>query len=124
MTHANLHDAPQVSPSAADLPSVTARAAKRIAKVLAGEPEGSMLRVSVNGGGCSGFSYAFDIVPGPGPDDIAIEQDGIAVLIDSISLDFLKGAQIDFVDNLMGQSFQVQNPNATASCGCGVSFSI
>lgn len=108
----------------AELPTVTGAAAKRIAKVLAKEPEGSMLRVSVNGGGCSGFSYAFDIVPAPAPDDIAVEQDGVTVLIDSLSMEFLKGAQIDFVDNLIGQSFQVQNPNATAACGCGTSFSI
>ncbi len=107
-----------------DLPSVTTRAAKRIATVLSKEPEGSYLRVAVNGGGCSGFSYAFDIVPARDADDLAVEQDGVIVLIDPVSLDFLKGAKIDFVDDLIGQSFKIENPNATASCGCGTSFSI
>ena len=107
-----------------ELPEVTERAARRIAKVLSKEPEGSMLRVSVNGGGCSGFSYAFDIVPARGADDLAVDRDGVTVLIDSVSLDFLKGAKIDFVDDLIGQSFKIDNPNATASCGCGTSFSV
>ena len=108
----------------AELPVVTERAAKRIAKVLSKEPEGSMLRVSVNGGGCSGFSYAFDIVPARGADDLTVETDGVTVLIDSVSLEFLKGSRIDFVDDLIGQSFKVENPNATAACGCGTSFSV
>ena len=108
----------------AELPEVTANAAKRIAKVLSKEPGGSFLRVAVNGGGCSGFSYAFDIVPARAADDLAVEKDGVTVLIDSVSLEFLKGAKIDFVDDLIGQSFKIENPNATASCGCGTSFSI
>ena len=107
-----------------DAPQVTARAAKRIAKVLLGEPGGAMLRVAVNGGGCSGFQYAFDIATDRNDDDIAIEKDGVTVLVDSVSLDFLKGATIDFVDDLIGQSFRIDNPNATASCGCGTSFSV
>ncbi|MGE3245006.1 MAG: iron-sulfur cluster insertion protein ErpA [Beijerinckiaceae bacterium] len=108
----------------ADLPVVTDSAAKRIAKVLSGEPAGSVLRVAVNGGGCSGFQYAFDIAPARNEDDIAIEKNGITVVIDTVSLDFLKGAKIDFVDDLIGQAFKIDNPNATASCGCGTSFSI
>ena len=104
--------------------SVTERAARRIAQVLAKEPEGSMLRVAVNGGGCSGFQYAFDISKERNADDLVIERDGATVLVDPVSLDFLKGSKIDFVDDLIGQSFKIQNPNATASCGCGTSFTV
>lgn len=118
----NMSDVQEVPET--DLPEVTDRAARRIAKVLSGEPSGSMLRVAVNGGGCSGFQYAFDIATERGEDDIAIEKDGVTVLVDLVSLDFLKGARIDFVDDLIGQSFKIDNPNATAACGCGTSFSI
>ncbi len=104
--------------------NVTARAAKRIATVLSKEPAGSMLRVAVNGGGCSGFQYAFDIEAAKADDDLVIERDGAVVLVDSASLEFLRGSQIDFVDDLMGQSFKIENPNATSSCGCGTSFSV
>ncbi len=83
-----------------------------------------MLRVAVNGGGCSGFQYAYDITTDRSDDDLAIEKNGITVLIDSVSMDFLKGAKIDFVDDLIGQSYRIDNPNATASCGCGTSFSL
>ena len=109
----------------ADLPvNVTDRAARRIAHVLSKEPEGSMLRVAVNGGGCSGFQYAFDISREKTADDLVIEREGAVVLVDPVSLDFLRGAKIDFVDELIGQSFKIFNPNATSSCGCGTSFSI
>jgi iron-sulfur cluster assembly accessory protein len=104
--------------------TVSARAARRIVKVLSGEPAGAMLRVAVNGGGCSGFQYAFEITRERADDDLALERDGATVLIDSVSLDFLRGAEIDFVDDLIGQSFKIHNPNATASCGCGTSFSM
>ena len=107
-----------------ELPEVTDRAAARIGKILTREPQGSMLRVSVNSGGCSGFQYAFDITAERSDDDISIEKNGITVLIDTVSLDFLKGSKIDFVDDLIGQSFKIENPNATASCGCGTSFSL
>lgn len=100
------------------------RAAKRILTVLADESAGAMLRVAVNGGGCSGFQYAFDIETARADDDLVVEKEGAVVLIDPLSLDFLKGSEIDFVDDLIGQSFQIRNPNATASCGCGTSFSI
>lgn len=103
---------------------MTERAAKRILKVLSKEPQGSMLRVSVNGGGCSGFSYAFDIDRTRQPDDILVERDGAQLLVDETSLQFLGGSVIDFVDDLIGQSFRIENPNATSSCGCGTSFSI
>jgi iron-sulfur cluster assembly accessory protein len=103
---------------------LTERAAKRILQVLAKEPAGSMLRVAVNGGGCSGFQYAFDVVQMRNDDDVTIERDGAVVLVDTVSLDFLKGSQIDFVNDLIGQSFKIENPNATSSCGCGTSFSV
>ena len=104
--------------------AVSARAAARIAKILAKEPKGAMLRVAVNGGGCSGFQYAFSITGEKNADDLAVEKDGVTVLIDEVSLDFLKGAEIDFADELIGAAFRVNNPNATSSCGCGTSFSV
>ena len=114
-----------MSQTATDLPvTLTERAAKRIHQVLAKEPQGSMLRVAVNGGGCSGFQYAFDVVQARGDDDLVIERDGAVVLVDTVSLEFLKGSQIDFVNDLIGQSFKIENPNATSSCGCGTSFSV
>ena len=103
---------------------VTERAARRISEILQSEAAGSMLRVSVKGGGCSGFQYTFEIDQNAAGDDLTVSRDGVTVLIDSVSLPFLKGAHIDFVDDLMGQAFRVENPNATASCGCGTSFSI
>ncbi len=104
--------------------TVSARAARRIGAILKGEAAGSVLRVGVSGGGCSGFKYDFEIAQASAPDDLVIEHDGATVVIDPVSLDFLKGAEIDFVDDLIGQSFRVNNPNATAGCGCGTSFSI
>ncbi len=104
--------------------SITSSAAKRVSKILSCEPEGAMLRVAVNGGGCSGFQYDFTIAAKASPDDLTLSQDGAIVLIDPVSLDFLKGARIDFVDDLIGQSFKIDNPNATSSCGCGTSFSV
>jgi iron-sulfur cluster assembly accessory protein len=104
--------------------SLSERAARRIAKIIAGEPGGTALRVSVSGGGCSGFQYGFDLDATRAPDDLVIERDGAVVLVDSVSLPYMEGSVIDFVDDLIGQSFQIKNPNATASCGCGTSFSI
>jgi len=83
-----------------------------------------MLRVSVEGGGCSGFQYKFDMDRTRGDDDVVITRDGAVVLVDQISLGYLAGSEIDFVDDLIGASFRVNNPQATASCGCGTSFSI
>ncbi|BCH33094.1 heme biosynthesis protein HemY [Mesorhizobium sp. L-8-10] len=103
---------------------LTDAAAKRITKILSAEPGKTALRVAVEGGGCSGFSYKFDLVDGRNDDDIAIEKNGATVLIDDLSLVYMGGSVIDFVDDLMGQSFQIKNPNAVASCGCGTSFSI
>ena len=104
--------------------TVSERAARRIAKILGGEPGGTALRISVSGGGCSGFQYGFDFDQTRAADDLVIERDGATVLIDAISLPYLGGSEIDFVDDLIGQAFKINNPNATASCGCGTSFSI
>jgi iron-sulfur cluster assembly accessory protein len=104
--------------------TVTERAAKRIAEIVAGEQPARALRISVEGGGCSGFQYKFDLVPDAAPDDTVLERAGAKVVIDSVSLGFLAGSEIDFVDDLIGASFRVNNPQATQSCGCGTSFSI
>jgi iron-sulfur cluster assembly accessory protein len=104
--------------------TLTGRAAKRINAIVSKEGDGTMLRVSVSGGGCSGFQYVFDLVRDREADDIALSRDGATVLIDAVSVPYLAGSEIDFVDDLIGQSFQIRNPNATASCGCGTSFSI
>ncbi len=99
-------------------------AAKRIAQIVSAEAGKQALRVSVEGGGCSGFSYKFDLDGAPTDDDIVISRGDATVLIDSMSVVYMEGSEIDFVDNLLGQSFQIKNPNAVASCGCGTSFSI
>jgi iron-sulfur cluster assembly accessory protein len=103
---------------------VTDRAISRIREILSGETQGTKLRVSVQGGGCSGFRYDFGFDREAAADDIRIEKDGVTVLVDSVSLPFLAGSEIDFVDELIGASFQIRNPNATSSCGCGTSFSV
>ncbi len=103
---------------------LTERAARRIKEIMAGEPEGSALRISVEGGGCSGFQYAFEIDRTRQDDDLVVERDGARVLVDPVSVQYMSGSTIDFVDDLIGQSFKVQNPQATMSCGCGTSFSI
>jgi iron-sulfur cluster assembly accessory protein len=100
------------------------RAARRIGEILKSEPEGAMLRVSVEGGGCSGFQYKFDIERSRAEDDLVLARDGAVVLIDPVSVNYMAGSQIDFVDDLIGQSFKINNPKATASCGCGTSFSV
>ncbi len=104
--------------------SLSPSAAARVNKVLSQEPAGSALRVAVDGGGCSGFQYSFTVASEPSSDDLVIERDGAMVLIDPVSLEYLQGSEIDFVDDLIGQSFKISNPNATASCGCGTSFAI
>ncbi len=104
--------------------TVTERAAKRIREIMADEPSCTMLRLAVEGGGCSGFQYKFDLVDTSKGDDLKIERDGATVLIDPMSLEFLSGSELDFVDDIIGASFQVRNPNATAGCGCGTSFSV
>lgn len=103
---------------------VTARAFKRIGELLLNEPTASAFRVSVEGGGCSGFQYKFAVDPAQDADDIVIADAGARVVVDRVSVAYLKGSQLDYVDDLMGSSFRVTNPNATASCGCGTSFTI
>jgi iron-sulfur cluster assembly accessory protein len=107
-----------------DLVTLTDSAARRIAEIVAEETCNKLLRVSVEGGGCSGFQYRFDLVAESDPDDLLIERDGARVVIDPVSMTYLSGSEIDFVDDLIGASFKVNNPNATAGCGCGTSFSI
>ena len=104
--------------------TLTPRAAARIKEIVNAGAGKSALRIAVNGGGCSGFQYEFQLAEAPAPDDLVIERDGATALIDSVSQGFLAGAEIDFVDDLIGQSFKIRNPNATMSCGCGTSFSI
>ncbi len=104
--------------------TVTERAAKRIAEIVAAEAAAEALRVSVEGGGCSGLQYKFDLVPAPEPDDMVLERSGAKVVIDKVSLPYLAGSEIDFVSDLMGAAFRINNPQATQSCGCGTSFSV
>lgn len=104
--------------------TVSERAAQRIGEILSGEPTGAMLRVSVEGGGCSGFQYRFDVEQARAEDDLVLTRDKAVVLIDPVSVTYLAGSEIDFVDDLIGASFKIHNPNATASCGCGTSFSL
>ncbi len=104
--------------------TLSSQAARRIHAIGEAEGRDLMLRVAVDGGGCSGFQYRFDLVEGAEPDDLKIEKDGATALVDSVSLALLKGSEIDFVDELAGAEFRIHNPNAKSSCGCGVSFSI
>ncbi|MDP9136612.1 MAG: iron-sulfur cluster insertion protein ErpA [Pseudomonadota bacterium] len=104
--------------------TVTSRAAGRIRAIVGAEPDGRHLRVTVSGGGCSGFQYVFALDGTRGDDDIAIEKDGATVVIDSLSLGYMQGSELDYVDDLIGASFRIKNPQATAACGCGTSFSI
>ena len=104
--------------------ALSASAAARIKSVVAGEPQGAGLRVAVEGGGCSGFQYEIGVAEAANADDVVIERDGALLFIDPVSLPFLLGSEVDWVDELIGASFKVKNPNATSSCGCGVSFSV
>jgi|ERR1700722_4960732 iron-sulfur cluster assembly accessory protein len=104
--------------------TVSERAARRIGEILRREPPGTMLRLSVEGGGCSGFQYKFDMDLAKEPDDIVIEREGAVLLIDPVSLGYLAGSEVDFVDDLIGAAFRVNNPQAKASCGCGTSFAL
>ena len=105
--------------------NVTSSAARRIAEVMATEAGvGAFLRIAVSGGGCSGFQYGFTIDDSRQAEDRVFEKDGVAVVVDETSLELLNGAEIDFVEDMMGASFQIKNPNAASSCGCGNSFSV
>lgn len=123
-------DLEQAPSSAAAMPapggqfSLSANAAERISKMLENEPECSFFRVAVNGGGCSGFQYEFSIDTNRQDDDLSFVSHGVEVVIDEVSLELVDNAELDYVQDLMGSYFAVQNPNATASCGCGTSFSV
>jgi iron-sulfur cluster assembly accessory protein len=104
---------------------LTDRAARKIGRILSKEEAGTVLRIAVSGGGCSGFQYEYKLVrEQPTADDLVLAKDNATVLIDSLSLEFMGGAEIDYVDDLIGASFQINNPNAVASCGCGTSFAV
>lgn len=104
--------------------TMSASAAKQINAIMAKQGVDKLLRVMVEGGGCSGFSYKFDFADSPNEDDLLIERDGARIVIDEISLEFLTGSEIDYAQELIGSAFKINNPNATANCGCGTSFSI
>ena len=99
-------------------------AAQRIAEILAGQPSGKFVRLAVNAGGCSGFSYAFDLDDRREADDVLFGQEGAGLVVDPASLDLLSGSVVDFEESLSGSAFKVKNPNATSGCGCGTSFSV
>jgi iron-sulfur cluster insertion protein len=113
-----------IAPALTSEVTLSASAAARIRALSEADGRVVMLRVAVEGGGCSGFQYEFDLVRDIGEDDLVVERDGARALVDVVSLALLKGSEIDFVDELVGAQFRVRNPNAKSSCGCGVSFSI
>jgi len=114
-----------MSEATAEAPvELTENAARRIVEILTREPAGSFLRIGVDGGGCSGFTYTYSLSTERSSGDLMIERDGATVAIDPVSLDVLRGSKIDFIDDLMGRMFKIDNPAATASCGCGSSFAI
>ena len=116
MTDAALADAPAVT--------LSDRAAKRVSRILSKEAPGTVLRISVAGGGCSGFQYGFALEGSRNDDDVVFESEGGTLVIDAVSYPFLAGAEIDYVEELIGASFQIKNPNASASCSCGTSFAV
>lgn len=104
---------------------LSAGAARRITQLRKAQGNDRlMLRVAVSGGGCSGFQYGFSFDDTVGDDDRLFERDGVTLVVDDVSLDLLAGSEVDFVEELIGASFQIRNPNAASSCGCGTSFSI
>ena len=120
-----MNDHVVVSPSATlATVAVSAAAAKRIGEITAAEGRALYLRISVEGGGCSGFQYKFDLVPEAAAEDLVVMRDGARVLVDPVSLEYMAGSEVDFVDDLIGAAFKIKNPNATAGCGCGTSFSL
>ncbi len=109
-----------------DQPSLTLSpsAAARVAAIATKQGKPAILRLSVEGGGCSGFQYKFGLADAPEADDNVAETDGVRLLVDPVSLDLVQGCVVDFVESLGGAAFRVENPNAAAGCGCGSSFSI
>lgn len=115
---------PSVPPIEVDGVSVTQAALDRVAVLMQDEPAGTMLRVSVEGGGCSGFQYKYELTQEQLEDDVVLGNDAVKVLVDAVSLPYLADSIIDYKVTLMGAAFEISNPNATASCGCGTSFSL
>ena len=116
-------DAPAQTAAPATV-ALTASAARRIGEIAASEGRPTCLRISVEGGGCSGFQYKFDLVPDAEADDLVVSRDGARLLIDPVSLEYMAGSEVDYVDDLIGASFKIANPNAASGCGCGTSFSL
>ena len=104
--------------------SISKNAAEKIKNIISSQEKGLILKISVLGGGCAGFSYQFDLVKNLDKGDILLEENGAKVLIDKVSIPYLEGSVIDYKNDLIGQSFEIKNPNATSSCGCGTSFSM
>jgi iron-sulfur cluster insertion protein len=105
--------------------TLSANAAKRIKEIMASEPDAkSMLRIAVSGGGCSGFQYGFTFDDVQNDDDLVVSRDGATLLVDAVSLNYMSGSELDFVEDLAGAAFQIKNPNATSKCGCGSSFAV
>ena len=104
--------------------SLSPNAAARVATIAARQGKRPILRLSVDGGGCAGFTYRFGLADAVEPDDAAVEHDGVTLVVDPVSLDLVRGATVDFVESLGGAAFQVANPNAASGCGCGTSFSV
>lgn len=114
-----------MSGDTATLPvTISASAARQIGAILAKETPGTLLRVAVNGGGCQGFSYEYTFTAKPDANDLLIEREGARVVVDPMSLEYLQGSELDWVDALIGASFQIRNPIAKSSCGCGTSFAL
>lgn len=125
LNHARFKASLPMSGETATLPvTISASAARQIGAILAKEPAGTLLRVAVNGGGCQGFSYEYTFTTAAEAGDILIERDGAKVVVDPVSLEYLQGSELDWVDALIGASFQIRNPNAKSSCGCGTSFAL
>lgn len=103
---------------------LTPSAARRVASIAAKQSRPAILRLAVEGGGCSGFQYKFDLADAPEPDDSVSETDGVKLVVDPVSLDLIAGSTVDFVESLGGAAFKVENPQAAAGCGCGASFGI
>jgi iron-sulfur cluster assembly accessory protein len=111
-------------PDVSDPIQLTQSAAQRVAAIAARQGKPAILRLSVEGGGCSGFQYRFGLTEAVESDDLTVERDGVTLVVDSISLDLVRGAAVDYVENLGGAAFKVENPNAASGCGCGSSFSV
>ena len=104
--------------------TLTESAAKRVAWIAARQSKPAILRLAVDGGGCAGFTYKFELADAAGEEDAVVETDGVKLVVDPISLDLVRGSAVDFVEDLGGASFRVTNPNAASGCGCGSSFSV